>query len=371
MSVPTTTTDNDSDREDRKPRRLSIPWMTAGGLLVVAGALVAWWLVATGDELPDDAAFRVDGRVVTVEDHQRFVAVLEALYGVEPPQEPSARSDFRRDTAKAHALSQLLAEEARRRDLVPAEREVRDTLDRMIEARYPLGGRYTFEEALGSRGVNEAQVIDEVRRQLELRALFSEVTGEVDVDDDDLRVAYDEQREELRIPEQRTIRHVVVAEEAVATEVASRLEGGEDFADLAAEVSLDGSTKEEGGLLGTLTRSQLAPAFGDAAFRADEGTVFGPVRTDLGWHVGRVDEVVPGRTPRFEEVRESLRERLRLDRAVQVWEAWLADQLEEAAIQYADDYRPGDPTAPPSLRLPTSPTEPGPSDAPSDPDGTS
>ncbi len=85
-------------------------------------------------------------------------------------------------------------------------------------------------------------------------------------------------------------RHILVATEAEARDVLTRLEAGEDFAALAAAVSTDPSAKGDGGDLGLVTRSQLPDALADAALRAGLNEVFGPVQTEHGYHIGMVTE---------------------------------------------------------------------------------
>ena len=48
------------------------------------------------------------------------------------------------------------------------------------------------------------------------------------------------------------------------------------------DTSLDASTKDKGGELGSVSRAQLDPTFGGAAFEAAEGATFGPLRSTTG-----------------------------------------------------------------------------------------
>ena len=81
-------------------------------------------------------------------------------------------------------------------------------------------------------------------------------------------------------------RHILVATEAEATAVLNRLNSGEDFAALAAEVSLDDTTARQGGDLGWFTEDQLLePSLARVAFSLQPNMIAGPIQTMLGYHI--------------------------------------------------------------------------------------
>ena len=101
-------------------------------------------------------------------------------------------------------------------------------------------------------------------------------------------------------------RHILVATQGEAETVIKRLEKGEGFAALAGELSL-GPSASRGGNLGYFLAEEMVQAFSDAAFALQPGELSGPVETEFGWHVIRLEDrrVVP--PPSFEDLSEQIR----------------------------------------------------------------
>ncbi|MCK5833936.1 peptidylprolyl isomerase [bacterium] len=76
---------------------------------------------------------------------------------------------------------------------------------------------------------------------------------------------------------------------AFAESLLVRIQDGEDFAYVAEYFSDDPGSKENGGYLGWITRGQMIPEFEEAVFSADSGELVGPVLTQFGYHLIRVE----------------------------------------------------------------------------------
>ncbi|MDR3576324.1 MAG: peptidylprolyl isomerase [Anaerolineaceae bacterium] len=80
-------------------------------------------------------------------------------------------------------------------------------------------------------------------------------------------------------------RHILVADQATALKVRARLVAGENFAKVAAEVSTDTGTKNNGGDLGWFGKGTMDPAFEAAAYALKVGEISQPVKSQYGWHI--------------------------------------------------------------------------------------
>jgi peptidyl-prolyl cis-trans isomerase C len=338
---------------DRGPSKLALIAVALVALL--AGAGTAFALGRGGGCPAKGDALKVEGTEVSKAEFERRLELLRALYDVRPPVDQAKLATFRGDAAKGMAVAVLVAHDVEKRNLRAADKTVRDRLDGFIAQRYPQGGRTQFIQALGNYGVSENDVLAEFRRIIETQALFKAVTADVKVGEDQIAKAFEERKAQLAVPEKRRLRHLVVRTEDEAKQALARINGPESFEDVAEEVSLDTSTKDRGGELGTVSRAQLDPAFGGAAFGAAKGATFGPVQTKNGWHVGLVEEVTPGRPVTLEEVHDSLRDTLAAEAGLAKWRGYLADRIRTGDACYAKANRPADPKAPPpDLTTPTS-----------------
>ncbi len=151
----------------------------------------------------------------------------------------------------------------------------------------------------------------------------------LEIGDQDLRAYYQAHQDEFSREEQVRARHILLRTGDDRTEaeakaelekIESRIEGGEDFAAIAREVSEDPGSAKQGGDLGFFGKGRMTPEFEKAAFGAEKGQLVGPVTTPFGVHLIQVTDRREGGTIPFEEARQSVRNRLaaeRVDQAAQ------------------------------------------------------
>lgn len=327
-------------------RRLVLPLVL---VLVLAGAGTAFALRDRG--LPDDVAVRVQGHDITRADLTERSRSLQALYGVQQPASGAKRAAFLRDLAKAEVLALMVDRAARTRHVEVSSARTRSTLARYVTTQYGEGdqGREAFTQALADGGTSEKAVLVEVRRQLVVSALYDEVTGDVAAPTArEVDAAYEQRHCLFGTGPQRRLANIVVATRAEAEDVLRQLRGGTSFAAVARTTSLDGSTTDQGGELGFVTRDQLEKAYADLAFGARVGELFGPVQTRFGWNVGRVEAAKPATEQPRAKAEEALAQVLTSERRSAAWRTYITTLLRGAHAAYAPSYRPKDPVSPPS-----------------------
>jgi|CXWL01.1.fsa_nt_gi peptidyl-prolyl cis-trans isomerase D len=147
----------------------------------------------------------------------------------------------------------------------------------------------------------------------------NQLRSSLTVSDQDVESFYHANEAQYSSQEEVQARHIllkVTAErpdsqaEAEAMAVRRRLEAGEDFAAVAAQVSEDESNKNQGGELGSFARGRMVKPFEDAAFGAKVGELVGPVKTDFGYHILQVESRRPAGLRPLAEVSAEIRARL-------------------------------------------------------------
>lgn len=134
-------------------------------------------------------------------------------------------------------------------------------------------------------------------------------------------------------------RHILVATEDEAKAVLARLEAGEDFAVIAAELSLDTSNKDRGGDLGWFGKGEMVPTFEEAAFSLEIGSLSQPVGTDYGFHIIQVigHEEQPLAEAEFENAKQiffdEFLQTLRDEATVEINDVWKTIVPTEPALQ--------------------------------------
>ncbi len=81
-----------------------------------------------------------------------------------------------------------------------------------------------------------------------------------------------------------TARHILVADQATCHDLKTRIEGGEDFAQVAKQYS-ECPSGQQGGDLGEFSPGMMVREFDTVVFSADVGKVHGPVQTQFGYHL--------------------------------------------------------------------------------------
>jgi parvulin-like peptidyl-prolyl isomerase len=199
--------------------------------------------------------------------------------------------------------------------------------------------------------------------ETDFRQVVDVLESEINFGEQELREYFEDQlyRQKMRdlitddlepMEEQVWARHILVEDGETAQEILSRLESGEDFSELAREVSTDPGSAANGGDLGWFSRGRMVPEFEIVAFDLEIGEISEPVQSQFGWHIIQVlgHEERPLEETAFEQLRD------------QEFRSWLETQRSASDVEINDvwqDVVPGEPSIPPQI-LPQAQPQPQP-----------
>ncbi len=315
-----------------------------GAILLYLGIdLLAWhgplWHFMYGNRpvapAPDELVAVVYGEPITRAQLNRHEAEQDALAGRSAPQ-AARRASMLMELVRA----KLLLIRTRYNDTrLPHFRELAEAEVARLASRARTPEQ--FDAWLRSQGyTNREQYTDRLEVSLRSAALLEKaIAPHCVVTDEEVERVFNQLKSELPAPATRRVRHIFCAslhQEASAVQqkaegILSRLQAGEDFAELARAHSDDARTAPQGGELGIITDtaerplSEL-PLFGDNAIPAGVPTL---AQSRWGWHILLADEITPARELTLEECRASIRSSMESVKREQALTAWFTAAVRE------------------------------------------
>lgn len=114
-----------------------------------------------------------------------------------------------------------------------------------------------------------------------------------------------------------------------AKDILERIRNGEDFSQLAKEISDDVATGQNGGLFGYVKRNYLIKSLDSLIFTSEVNQISGPVRSPAGWHIIKVFDILQPKEP--SEEAEELKNELKRG---QQFKNKLKEYVSEARVKY-------------------------------------
>jgi peptidyl-prolyl cis-trans isomerase D len=155
---------------------------------------------------------------------------------------------------------------------------------------------------------------------------LEQVASQVQPTEADLRKLYDDSRGNYVLEERRRARHILIpvngdddaGARKQAESVLAEARAGQDFAELAKKYSTD-STAADGGELGFIQQKDFPGPFGDTLFGMKVGDIAGPVKSQFGYHLIKLEEIQAGEAKPFESVRAELDSQYRQDQSAELF----------------------------------------------------
>lgn len=175
----------------------------------------------------------------------------------------------------------------------------------------------------------------ENQRRTVLASMAAQAAVANAVTPDAVKAAYDKMVADFKPATEWNAAHILVESEEKAKELKAKIDGGEDFAEVAKANSSDGSAAS-GGDLGWFGPGQMVPEFETAVKGLQKGQVSEPVKSQFGWHLVKLLDSRETTPPTLEQATPQIENQLRQS----ALEAKIAELRAAGKVEVSEDAVP-------------------------------
>jgi peptidyl-prolyl cis-trans isomerase C len=281
-----------------------------------------------------DAVAMVNGERITFDELETRAQYVAAMYQYDlDAPENKDMGNFVREQVLESLIDEKIIYELAEQENIEITQEELDAEMKTIKDQYETNESY--EQFLEQTKMTQEELEGFIKSQLLINKLFEVLTEDVVTISIQPEEYYENNKEEFFEPEKRAVRHMLLVSAEDAKAAIARLDKGENFVDVALELSIDTSVKQNGGLIDYFTKDDmnLVREFVDGAFAVDEGEYTKePVQSMYGFHVIKVEDVIPGKEYSYEEVKDGLADRLLMEEKQKKFQEHVDGLKEKAEI---------------------------------------
>jgi peptidyl-prolyl cis-trans isomerase SurA len=312
-------------------------------LLLLATFLAAPAALADERRPVDRVAAVVNGDVITLSElTQRAGAEYRRASDMPPgPARDQARARALRTAFEGVLAERLVENEVKALGIEVTEAQIDGAIED-VKKRNNLSDDM-LKQALAAEGMTVTAYRARLRKDFENHLLIAaKVQNRVKVTDDDVKGYYQSHLAEFSGEEQVKLRLILLQVpagappaddarvKATGETLLARLAAGEDFADLARQVS-QGPGASSGGDLGWVKKGTMPIDLERVAFALVAGQNSGLVRAKTGWIILKADDRRTAKAPPIDDVKERIREKIGNQQA-EVYRKQYIDELKREAI---------------------------------------
>jgi foldase protein PrsA len=236
--------------------------------------------------------------------------------------------------------AEWVQQEAEDQEIKVTDAQIKKSFEDQKKQAFPNDKQY--QQFLASSGMTEEDILFRVKLDQLQQKLTQKVTEDAKkVSAEDIEAYYEKNKKRFAQPERRDLRVVLTKTEAKADQAKKALDSGQSFKKVVKQYSIDEASKSQAGLLPAVSEGQQEKAFDTAIFEAEKGKIEGPVKTQFGWYVFKVEKVTEASQQTLEQSKETIKNLLRSQRQQKALDAFIKSFREDYKDQTdcADDYR--------------------------------
>jgi len=284
----------------------------------------------------DDVIAKVNGDEIKESEIQSQLDEIKAMYPdtFEGDDAEAIESEYRDRLIDNMISTILVRQDAEERGIEVSESEIEAYID---EIRASTTSEEEFQVLLDSVGMTFEDLEGEAESQLLAQKVIAEITADIDMTEAEVEAYYDENPEQFHVAAAKHPAHILLGLDDLETaeSVLERVQGGEDFALLATEYSIDPGSAAQGGDLGWPSYPFVAE-FQAALDELNTGDISELVESEFGWHIITVLEEREASDSPLEEVYEDIELILGQQKQADVFQRYLDDLRDAAEIEYPE-----------------------------------
>ncbi|MEE9910533.1 MAG: peptidyl-prolyl cis-trans isomerase [Deltaproteobacteria bacterium] len=289
------------------------------------------WLVAACDNdiLNRKHVAVVNGEKIYQAEYEQRLAAQQGLLSPRTlPGSFNKRAMLEEEILESMITEKIVLQRARELNLSVSNTELERKL---LDIRKDYGEN--FFDMLVAQNVRYEDWREELRKEMLFDKLVAaDVNASVHVSEDEAEDYFNERPGLCRTEARVRAAQIVVRDPEKAAQVLTRLENGEDFAKVAAQVSI-GPESVRGGDLGLIYRQTMPEPLDKTLFSLPAGKVSPIVKSAYGYHIFKVTEILPARTRSFSDCREDLLAGIRAQKEDAAFTTWLEGLKMKAIIK--------------------------------------
>ena len=165
------------------------------------------------------------------------------------------------------------------------------------------------------------KIMESARKDILAQLAMKSVLKDITVSDEECKKFYEENPQHFSKGETVRAKHILVDDEEKCKAILASIESGEKTFENAAKESSSCPSGQKGGDLGEFGKGQMVPEFEQAAFTAEIGQVVGPVNTQFGYHLIKVESKNEASVAAYADVEQMIKQNLLQQKQHQVYSA--------------------------------------------------
>ncbi len=293
--------------------------------------------------VPTDAVAIVNGVTILTKVYNGQVQAILGQYASQGVTLQDAQKVELKNKVLENLIDQeLLYQDAKSTGLTVSDEAV-NTQFEAVKSQFPDDA--TYQKALAAQNITEEEIKTDIGKSLLVENYINnKYQKTIKIDDADVLKFYQDNSQYFTQPEQVRASHILIkvdpdAEDSVKKDamerikaIQVRLNNGEEFSDLARELS-EGPSNTNGGDLGAFGRGQMVKPFEDAVFSMNVGDVSNVVETQFGYHLIKLTAKTPASTIPLEDARAKIVDHLTQLKMAELVKTYIATLKPNAKIE--------------------------------------